>query len=178
MLDDKKLSEFVFEPLQEKHDRAAFSCGVETLDVYLKTQAGQDLRKRAAVPFVITPDGTKIAGYYTVSQYAIALDVVPPELAKRLPKYQMVPVTLLGRLAIDVKFRGLKLGAALLLDGLSRSLRLSTEIASAGVIVDAINDSAVAFYRKYGFLELPRIERRLFLPMATIARSLGRNRST
>lgn len=127
------------------------------------------MRKRAAVPFVITPDGRKIAGYYTLSQYAVELDVVPPELAKKLPKYPMVSVTLLGRLAVDVRFRGLRLGAALLLDGLSRSLRLSAEIASAGVIVDAIDDSAIAFYKKFGFIQLPKIERRLFLPMGTIA---------
>lgn len=169
MPEDRKLGKFVIEPLEAKHDRAAFSCGVETLDVYLKTQAGQDLRKRAAVPFVITPDGKTIAGYYTLSQYAVELDVVSPELAKKLPKYPMVPVSLLGRLAVDVKFRGLRLGATLLLDALYRSLRLSKEIAAAGVSVDAIDDSAIAFYKKYGFMELPKIERRLFLPMGTIA---------
>jgi hypothetical protein len=30
-------------------------------------------------------------------------------------------------------------------------------------------DQAVAFYRKYGFIDLPKIEKRLFLPMGTIA---------
>jgi len=95
---------FVVEPLGPKHDRAAFSCGVEILDAYLHKQAGQDLKKRVAVPFVITPDGTTIAGYYTLSQYSVQLDEIPAEVAKKLPKYPIVPATLLGRLAEALHF--------------------------------------------------------------------------
>jgi predicted GNAT family N-acyltransferase len=159
---------FVVEPLGPKHDRAAFSCGVEILDAYLHKQAGQDLKKRVAVPFVITPDGTTIAGYYTLSQYSVQLDEVPAEVAKKLPKYPIVPATLLGRLAVSVAFRGQGHGATLLMDALYRTLRHTREVASAGVIVDAKDAAALAFYTKYGFLELPRIERRLFLPMGTV----------
>jgi predicted GNAT family N-acyltransferase len=158
----------VIEPLGPKHDRAAFSCGIQSLDVYLYKQAGQDLKKRVAVPFVITPDGSTIAGYYTLSQYAVQLDAIPPEVAKKLPKYPMVPATLIGRLAVSNAFRGQGHGATLLMDALHRSLLYSREVASAGVIVDAKDSAAVAFYKKYGFLELPRIERRLFLAMGTV----------
>ena len=159
---------FAIGPLGPQHDRAAFSCGVEILDAYLHKQAGQDLKKRAAVPFVITPDGTTIAGYYTLSQYSVQLDEIPAEVAKKLPKYPMVPATLLGRLAVSSAFRGQGHGATLLMDALYRSLHHSREVASAGVIVDAKDAAAFAFYKKYGFLELPRIERRLFLPMGTV----------
>jgi uncharacterized protein (DUF1778 family)/predicted GNAT family N-acyltransferase len=165
---DPEQHRFVIEPLGPKHDRAAFSCGVQILNAYLHRQAGQDLRKRVAVPFVLTPDGSTIAGYYTLSQYAVQLDVIPPEEAKNLPKYPVVPTTLIGRLAVSVSFRGQGLDASLLMDALHRSLTYSREIASAGVIVDAKDPAAVAFYRKYGFLQLPRIERRLFLPMGTV----------
>ena len=158
----------MIEPLGPKHDRAAFSCGIETLDAYLHKQARQDLKKRAAVPFVITPDGTTIAGYYTLSQYSVQLDEVPAEVAKKLPKYPTVPAALLGRLAVSSAFRGHGHGATLLMDALYRTLQHSREVASAGVIVDAKDAAAVAFYKKYGFLEFPRIERRLFLPMGTV----------
>lgn len=158
----------MIEPLGPKHDRAAFSCGIEILDAYLHKQAGQDLKKRAAVPFVITPDGTTVAGYYTLSQYSVQLDEVPAEVAKKLPKYPTVPATLLGRLAVSTTFRGRGHGAMLLMDALYRTLQHSREVASAGVIVDAKDAAALAFYKKYGFLELPRIERRLFLPMGTM----------
>ena len=134
---------------------------------YLHKQAGQDSRKRAAVPFIATTDG-QIAGYYTLSQYAIAVDAVPNEVAKKLPKYPMVSVTLLGRLAVSTEFRGQGLGEILLMDALHRSLESSKQVASAGVVVDAKDEPAAAFYRKYGFIELPKIENRLFLPTETI----------
>jgi predicted N-acetyltransferase YhbS len=108
----------VLRPLGEKHNRAAFSCGVEALDSYLHEQAVQDARKRAAVPFVATSDGQTITGYYTLSQYAIGLDAIPDGVAKRLPKYPMVSATLLGRLAVSTEFRGLGVGETLLMDAL------------------------------------------------------------
>jgi len=159
---------FVIEPLDPKHDRAAFSCGVEILDTYLHKQAGQDLKKRVAVPFVITPDGTTITGYYTLSQYSVQPDEIPVEVAKRLPKYPIAPATLLGQLAVSSAFRGQGHGATLLMDALYRTLHHSREVTSAGVIVNAKDAAALAFYKKYGFLELPRIEQRLFLPMGTV----------
>lgn len=155
-------------PLGPKHDRAPFSCGVEFLDAYLRKQARQDFKKHAAVPFVLTPDGSTIAGYYTLSQYAVQLVDVPPDVAKKLPKYPMVPATLLGRLAVSTAFRGQGLGETLLMDALYRILQHSREVASAGVIVDAKDTGAVSFYKKYGFLELPNVARRLFLPLGTV----------
>ena len=166
----KEKPKFVIEPLGARHDRAAFSCGVAALDIYFHKQAGQDARRRAAVVFVVTPDGRTIAGYYTLSQYTITLDAVPDQIAKKLPKYPLVPATLVGRLAVSTAFRGQGLGEMLLTDALYRSLGGSRQLASVGVVVDAKDDAAVAFYRKYGFLELPKIPRRLLLPMATVER--------
>jgi len=166
--DEGKERRLTVEPLGEKHNRAAFSCGVEALDSYLHKQAAQDARKRAAVPFVATADGYTIAGYYTLSQYAITLDAIPEEFAKKLPKYPMVSATLLGRLAVSVEFRGKGVGEYLLMDALDRSLTSSEQIASAGIIVDAKDESAARFYKKYGFVELPKIENRLFLGMGTV----------
>lgn len=168
MAPEQEQSRFTIEPLGARHDRAAFSCGVEALDSYLHKQAGQDARRHASVPFVATADGKTIAGYYTLSQYAIQLDAVPEAVAKKLPKYPMISATLLGRLAVSTEFRGQRIGEALLMDALRRSLLLSKQVASTGVIVDAKDASAVSFYRKYGFLDLPKVERRLFLPMGTI----------
>ena len=166
--ENEKPPKFFIKPLGPKHDRAAFSCGVEALDNYLHNQARQDLKKHAAVPFILSNDGSTIAGYYTLSQFAVALDEVPAEIAKKLPKYPLVPASLLGRLAISKEFRGQKLGELLLMDAVKRSLDASKQLASAAVVVDAKNDAAIAFYKKYGFLDLPKIERRLFLPMGTI----------
>ena len=169
MTKEREEPHFVIEPLGARHDRAAFSCGSQQLDSYLQRQAGQDLKKRAAVPFVITPDHKTIAGFYTLSQYAVDLGELPEEISKKMPRYPMVSATLLGRLAVSERFRGQRLGERLLMDALHRALQSSKQIASAAVVVDAKDDQAVAFYRKYGFIDLPKIEKRLFLPMGTIA---------
>jgi predicted GNAT family N-acyltransferase len=172
-LAEERQSKFDVEPLGDHHRRAAFSCGVEQLDRYMHKQAMQDLKRHAAVPFVLTDDGNTIAGYYTLSQFAVELDTVPEDVAKRLPRYPMVSTTLLGRLAVSQSYRGLGLGEMLLMDALRRSLHMSRQIASAAVVVDAIDEVAVSFYKKYSFIELPKIGRRLFLPMKTIQQTFG-----
>ncbi len=167
MPDQAQAPELQFQPLGPQHDRAGFSCGVEALDHYLQKQARQDIKKHVAVALVLTPDGKTIAGYYTLSQYSVELGVVPQEVAKKLPKYPVVPATLISRLAVSRAFRGRGLGELLLMDTLYRCRVGSRQAASAAVIVDAKDAQAVAFYKKYGFIELPKIPKRLFLPMAT-----------
>jgi predicted GNAT family N-acyltransferase len=161
---------FRIELLQDIHDRSRFSCGVEALDRYLRTQAGQDVARHVAVCFVLTPDGTTIAGYYTLSQYSVDLVSLPLEIAKKLPKYPEVPATLLGRLAISENYRGQHLGEFLLLDALYRAWRQSEQVASAAVVVDAKNEAAQRFYEHFDFIRLPGQPDRLFLPMRTIGR--------
>jgi predicted GNAT family N-acyltransferase len=160
--------DFKVEPLGKAHDRAAFFCGITPLDNYLKRQAGHDVAKRVAVCFVLTPDGKTIAGYYTLSQYALDLVELPAETVKKLPRYPEVPTTLLGRLALSERFRGQRLGEFLLLDALYRCLRQSSQVASAAVVVDAKDESAKRFYEHFEFVPLPGIPNRLFLPMQTI----------
>src|ERR1035437_7345464 len=96
--------------LGDEHERAAFSCGVEVLDRYLQKQAGQDISKRVAAAFVITPDGTTIAGFYRLSAHLVNLVVLPENVAKKLPRYPYVPATLLGRLAVSENFPGHGIG--------------------------------------------------------------------
>ena len=166
---------FRFEPLGAKHDRAAFSCGQERLDVYLKQQASQDVRKRVAAVYVLTPDGKTVARYYTLSQYSVHAGELPEELARklRLPKYDKLPATLLGRLARDQQFRGYGLGEILLMGALKRALEHSRNIASVAVVVDAKDDKAAKFYRSYGFIDLPDHHDRLFIPMRTVDQLMG-----
>ena len=156
------------ESLGKAHEKASFSCGVPALNRYLATQASQDVAKRVAACFVATPDGSIIAGFYTLSQYSIDLVELPHLIAAKLPKYPEVPATLLGRLAVNEVFRGQGVGEFLLLDALYRSLRQSKEIASAAVVVDAKDERAKGFYEHFEFLSLPGISHRLFLPMKAI----------
>jgi GNAT superfamily N-acetyltransferase len=161
------------EPLTSRHDRSGFSSGVEPLDRYVRDQAGQDTRKRVAAPFVLCRGkGNAILGYYTLSALGVDIGAWPEDVARKLPKYPFVPVTLLGRLAVDTRLRGKGMGEHLLMDALRRALQASRDVASVAVVVDAKDGSALAFYRRYGFLSFPDQPNRLFLPMAVIERLL------
>jgi ribosomal protein S18 acetylase RimI-like enzyme len=166
--------QYRIEPLGDKHDRAAFSCGVEALDRYLQKQAGQDVSRRVAAAFIITPGGTTIAGFYTLSAHLVNLADLPESVAERLPRYPNVPATLLGRLAVSGNFRGRGIGELLLLDALQRALGNTREVVSAVVVVDAKDESARGFYLRHDFMPLPAQPNRLFYPMKTIEKLFPR----
>src|SRR5277367_4111203 len=108
----------VVEPLGAAHDRAGFSCGNGVLDRYLREQASQDLRRGCATPFVLVPGvgASAVLGYYTLSSYGIDVGQLPPDVARKLPRYPLIPATLLGRLAIDQRHQGAGIGEFLLMD--------------------------------------------------------------
>lgn len=163
----------LIEPLGPHHDRASFSCGVEALDRYLKTQASQDVRKHAAASFVLVESGSpKALGYYTLSASSLELSEIPEEAARKLPRYPVIPAILLGRLAMDRSQRGKGYGELLLMDALRRSLDVG-EIGWVAVIVDAKDPAAAAFYERYRFIRTAKKRGRLFLMRQTIAALLG-----
>ena len=167
---------FASEPLDgKKHNRAVFSCEHTALADYPRQQASQDVKKHVAAVFVLTPDGTTIAGYYTLSQYGVDAGDLPQELFARLkiPKYPRLPATLIGRLARHIEFKGQRIGELLLMDALRRALDATNTIASVAVIVDAKDDAAIRFYKKYGFIDLRDHPHRLFIPMATVRALFG-----
>ena len=139
------------------------------LDTYLRKQARQDARKRLAAPFVMTLNGN-LVGYYTLSSFAVELDEFPEALACKLPGYEVIPATLIGRLARDERVRGQGIGRKLLMNALKRSLDQSRIIASFAVVVDAKDDHAREFYVRYGFTPVNTEPMRLFLPMGTVAK--------
>jgi ribosomal protein S18 acetylase RimI-like enzyme len=160
------------EPLSARHDRETFASGVEPLDRYLRQQAGQDARRRIASCFVLVGDDARVPiGYYTLAATGIALAELPEPLAKRLPRYPVVPATLMGRLAVDARCQRQGHGEFMLLDAFSRALR--NEIASYAFVVDAKDDEAVRFYRRYGFRSLAEGARRLFVAMTEIAKTFS-----
>ena len=154
--------------LDAKHDRTAFRSDSESLNRCLREQVTQDIRRRVAACFVALAGSRRIAGYYTVASASLLLADLPIGTAKKLPRYPSVPAVRLGRLAVDLEFRGQGLGGALLADALDRAEH--SEIAAHALMVDATNEVAVAFYRHHGFIALPDSSRVLFLPLATWAK--------
>ena len=144
-------------PLGEVHDRAHFTCGVESLDRYLKTQAGQDVRRKANAVFVLNSESEpeRVLGYYTLCAMAISQGEVPEAARKHVPRYPLVSCTLIGRLAIAKDQQGQRLGSILLADALLRAFASASTVGSSMVVVDALDEAAVGFYAAHGFVRLP-----------------------
>lgn len=161
------MNDVEIQPLASRHDRAAFSCGVPSLAAYIRTQAGQDVRRDLAICYILSEPGRSlIIGYYTLSATSIDAISLPAVLAKKYGRYHVLPATLIGRLAVDSRYRDQGLGETLLLDALRRTLR--TGIASMAIIVDALNESAASFYERYGFRRFEDDRMRLYLTMSKV----------
>ena len=159
------------EPLHSKHDRKRFASGADELDRYFHQQAGQDASRHVSAPFILLdPETGRVAGYYTLSAFAVAPCELQPDIVKKLPRYPLVPTTLLGRLAVDKASQGRGYGEFLLVDALHRTLKHSVDVATIGVVVEARDEAASKFYQRYEFQQFPNHDRRLFLPLDTIAR--------
>src|SRR6266436_5242606 len=134
--------------LGEEHDRGSFICGVESLDRYLKTQAGQDVRRKANAVFVLSErdQAARILGYATLCAMALSQGEVPEAARKHIPRYPLVSATLIGRLAVSKDRQGQRLGAVLLADALRRAFESASTVGSSMVIVDALDEPAASFY--------------------------------
>jgi len=160
---------YITEGLNQKHRKNEFSCGKESLDDYLHFQVNQDIKRKLSACFVMTDKDTGlIKGYYTLANNSIPPGLVPADLHKKLPKaYISIPTTLLGRLAVDKRFQGQRVGKILLIDALKRSYDTAKTMGSFAVVVDPLDIDAENFYEKYGFIRLPD-SKKMFLPMKTI----------
>jgi predicted GNAT family N-acyltransferase len=106
-----------------------------------------------------------VAGYYTLSAASIPLTDLPLEETRRLPRYPTLPAVLIGRLAVDQRFRRRGLGELMPMNAVHRTVQDAA--AAFALLVDAKNDLAAAFYRRYGFRSIADRPRTLFLPLAT-----------
>jgi GNAT superfamily N-acetyltransferase len=159
--------------LASHHDREGFSCGVESLDRYLRTQASQDVRRMANGVFILVePQKPKVVlGYYALCATALAQGEVPAAARRHVPRYPLVSATLVGRLAVAEARQGERLGAMLLADAVRRAYASAATVGSSMLIVDSLNERVAAFYEGNGFVRLPD-SLRLVLPLHTIRRML------
>ncbi len=157
-------AQFVIEPLLKGHDRSGFRCGNDRIDQYFRETVSQDVRRDYATCFVAREIATnRIAGFYTLSASNVPLGEVPPELARRLPRYPSVPAVLIGWLARHLDFAGAGVGELLLVDAI-RTI-VSAPIGAHAVFADAIDERAAAFYASFGFTPLLARPHTLYLPL-------------
>jgi len=153
-------------PLDAKHDVSAFDCGQPPLNTYLQKYALANQQNRSGRTYVVNRSG-RVVGYYTLAAGSVEPDAAPARVTKGLGKYP-VPIIVLARLAIDQTEKGKGLGSALLKDALLRALQISELVGCRAVFVHAKDETAQAFYRKFGFEPSPSHEFHMFLLMKDI----------
>lgn len=164
------------ELLSSHHDVNSFDCGEHPLNYFLRRYAATNQAARISNTYVAIEQGSsviisgRILGYYTLSLLIISRDDLPPNLAARLPKYP-VPAGILGRLAVDKKLHGQGLGRFLLLDSFQKVVDASQHMPIYALVVDAMFDRLIPWYKSYGFQEFPNIARRLFISVDTLVKS-------
>ena len=153
---------YTIEPLSSEHDRRSFLCGDPALDRYLYQQASQDSRRNFATVFVaVESNSGALHGFYSLSMASVNLDLLPPDLARKMPRYPTVPAIRLGRLAVHLDIQRRGLGTYLLLDAMRRSLR--NDIAWTAFIVEAKNTTAREWYTSFGFQHFVDNKNHLYL---------------
>jgi ribosomal protein S18 acetylase RimI-like enzyme len=158
---------YVCEPLGNQHDRRQFDCGVSILNDYLAKYAKQDVKRKASAVLVLVEraEPKRVIGFYTLCATSVALAELPEEVTRKLPRYPEIPAILVGRLARNVNHPGV--GSLLLSDAITRCVRVAIEIAASLIVVDSKGEAATRFYEKFGFILLPKLPDRMFLPMQT-----------
>ena len=149
-----------------------FRSGRPALDDWLRDHALQAQASRTANTFVLQNSDDRIVGYYSLSMGSISHDEATERIRKGTGRHP-IPVLLLARLAIDQHFQRQGFGRALLRDAVIRGVNISAEVAFRAIITHPIDESASAFYRKYGFESSPILPGQLMILMKDVRKALG-----
>lgn len=158
--------------LSEQHQLSEFSCGVASLDDWLKRRARPNQISGASRTYVVA-NGDTVVGYYCLASGALALNEAPPAMRRNMP--DPLPIAVLGRLAVDQSYQGRGLGVALLQDAVLRTLQAGDILGIRGLLVHALSAEAQAFYEHHGFVASPTQPMTLILSLkrSSATRTVG-----
>jgi len=141
-------------PLRADDDRDGFDCGRESLNQWFRRRAWNNQQANVSrINVVCDPQNDRIIGYVGLSAGHIERAYLPKSAQRNRP--DPVPIFLLGQLAIDLEFQGRGYSKSLLLFALTTALRSSQDIGSFGVLTHPLDEEVRAFYRKFGFEDVP-----------------------
>jgi GNAT superfamily N-acetyltransferase len=167
------VSELRLVRLTADHDLSGFDCGDDELNRWLVDHALASQKADLARTYV-TFSGESIAAYVSLTTGSVRPEAAPKRYARGMPRYPL-PTILIARLAVDHRYQGQRIGSRLLGEALRLAVAASDTAAARLVVVDAIDDRAVAFYRRWGFIDVPENPHRLFRQIVDIRRSLESN---
>jgi len=158
------------EVLTDEHDLASFDCGKPALNAWLKTRALGNQRNGFTVVVVVHDEG-RVVGYYGLSPTAVEPAVLPRKIRTGQPP-NPIPCLLLGQLAMDLAYANRGVGTALVGHALERAVLGARFTGGRALLVRAIDEDAIGFWSRRGFLSSPSDPYLLFRSLPDIAASL------
>ena len=167
---------YTIEPFDpERHDRAAFSCGVEQVDNYFQKTANKLAKAdNVRLHVMVDPAGTVI-GFYALNAHAVHFTDLPAKFARTRPSHGNIPAAYISMIGRDQKFRGGGYGGDLLADALRRIDVAADAIGVAIVMLDVLDcgdpDRVArrkALYESYGFQSLASNPLRMFMAVSLV----------
>jgi hypothetical protein len=157
-------------PLTAQHDLSAFDCGEPALNNWLRHRALKN-GSRFSRTYVVCVSN-RVVGYFCISAGSVERGAAPGKVRRNAP--DLIPVSLIGRLAVSTDHAGRGLGANLLSDALRRIALASQSIGIGAVMVQVKDEAAKRFYLHCAeFIEYPEDSRTLFLPIETVLAGFG-----
>ena len=154
---------FAPQPLAATHLLSDFECGESCLDVWLKRWAMSNQQNGASRTFVVVDEENRVCGFYAMAPGVVSHQLATSSVRRNKP--DPVPVMVLGRLAVDCRVQGSKLGAAMLQDAVKRAIAVSQNTGVRALLVHSLHEHAKQFYEHYGFQESPQRQMTLMLPL-------------
>jgi len=153
------------QPLTTAHRLDEFSCGAPVLDDWLRRRAIGNQARGASRTFVVADQDGRVYGYYAMAAGAVSQHMATGSVRRNMP--EPIPVMVLGRLAVDHRAQGIKLGGALLQDAVNRALVVSQNTGVRALLVHSLHDRAKSFYEHYGFETSPAEPTTLMLRLSS-----------
>jgi predicted N-acetyltransferase YhbS len=141
------------QPLTADHQLNTFNCGETSLDEWLKRRALLNQSNGASRTFVVVDESQLVMGYYALAAGAVHHQDATRSIRQNMP--DPIPVMVLARLAVDIRTKGMQLGAGLLRDAVDRSLAVAKNTGVRALLVHALHERAKQFYLYFGFQASP-----------------------
>lgn len=172
MSDEAFLVRVRVEPLGQKHDRAAFSCGDERLDNFIKITASKQQEQDIARTYVSCLDQELVViAYYALNSHFIDVTTLPPDVRRKLPNYETIPAIYLSKLGVHNEYQNKGLGTRLMAHAFQRCIEAANILGAHFLVLDALNNDAARLYRRLGFVDLPGSEPRMLIKMSIVRKA-------
>ena len=158
-------------PLSADHGLDSFSSGQPAHDDWLLTHA-RNATGQGTRTYVLLDEATdEVAGYFAIAPHLLERQAAPRRIGRSAPA--RIPAVLLAKLALDRRLHGQGPGAELLVHALTTIVDAARAAGGRIVVVDAIDDSAAAFYAAHDFVATPNDPHRLVMKLSTASKALG-----